>query len=98
MSTGLIRVTPEQLHSISGQLNSGASQIESLNGQLRNQVAPLGSDWAGVAQARFHSLWEEWQKGAQEIQHALHGISQLMNQAAANYGDTEQAVARSFGR
>jgi hypothetical protein len=40
--------------------NGGASNIEQINSQLQSQVAPLGSDWAGVAQARFHELWAEW--------------------------------------
>jgi WXG100 family type VII secretion target len=92
-----IRVTPEQLQSVSAQLNSGASNIESTLSQLSSQVAPLGSDWAGVAQARFHELWAEWQRSAQGIHEALTGISQLMAQASANYEDTEQAVASSFG-
>jgi WXG100 family type VII secretion target len=61
---GNIRVSPEQLQSIAGQLNSGASNIESINSQLQSQVAPLGSDWAGVAQARFHELWAEWQRSS----------------------------------
>jgi WXG100 family type VII secretion target len=95
---GNIRVTPEQLQSIAGQLNSGASNIESINSQLQSQVAPLGSDWAGVAQARFHELWAEWQRSSRGIQEALHGISQLMSQASASYADTEQAVASSFNR
>jgi early secretory antigenic target protein ESAT-6 len=98
MSAGNIRVTPEQLQSIAGQLNGGAANIEQLNHQLQGQVAPLGSDWAGVAQARFHELWSEWQRSSQQIQHALHGISQLMGQASTNYSDTEQAVASSFQR
>jgi early secretory antigenic target protein ESAT-6 len=92
-----IRVTPEQLQSVSAQLNSGAANIESTLSQLASQVAPLGSDWAGVAQARFHELWAEWQRSAQGIQEALTGISQLMAQASANYQDTEQAIASSFG-
>jgi WXG100 family type VII secretion target len=95
---GNIWVTPEQLASISGQLNAGAANIEQINGQLQGQVAPLGSDWAGVAQARFHELWAEWQRSSQGIQHALQGISQLMAQASANYADTEQAIASSFTR
>lgn len=98
MSFGNIRVTPEQLQSISGQLNGGAANIEQINSQLQSQVAPLGSDWAGVAQARFHELWAEWQRSSQGIQQALHGISQLMGQASANYADTEQAVASTFQR
>jgi early secretory antigenic target protein ESAT-6 len=95
---GHIRVTPEQLQAIAGQLNAGAANIESINSQLQSQVAPLGSDWAGVAQARFHELWAEWQRSSRGIQEALHGISQLMSQASANYADTEQAIASTFGR
>ena len=97
-TAGNIRVTPEQLQSIAGQLNSGASNIESINSQLQSQVAPLGSDWAGVAQARFHELWAEWQRSSRGIQEALHGISQLMTQASTNYADTEQAIASTFNR
>jgi WXG100 family type VII secretion target len=92
-----IRVTPEQLRSVSSQLNNGASTIQSTLSQLAGQVAPLGSDWAGIAQARFHALWEEWQRSAAGIQEALTGISQLTAQAAAHYDETEQAIASSFG-
>jgi 6 kDa early secretory antigenic target len=96
--SGNIRVTPEQLQAISAQLNAGASNIESINSQLQSQVAPLGSDWAGVAQARFHELWAEWQRSSRGIQEALTGISALMSQASANYADIEQAIASSFSR
>jgi early secretory antigenic target protein ESAT-6 len=95
---GNIRVTPEQLQAVAGQLNAGASNIESINSQLQSQVAPLGSDWAGVAQARFYELWAEWQRSSRGIQEALTGISQLMSQASVNYADTEQAIASSFNR
>ena len=98
MATGNIRVTPEQLQAISSQLNAGASNIESTLSQLAAQVAPLQSEWQGVAQARFQELWAEWQRSSRGIQEALHGISQLMTQASANYADTEQAIASSFNR
>jgi uncharacterized protein YukE len=51
-----------------------------------------------VAQARFQELWAEWQRSSRGIQEALHGISQLTQQAGANYQDTETAIASSFGR
>lgn len=98
MGAGNIRVTPEQLQGISAQLNAGAAEFESKNSQLQSQVAPLGSDWAGVAQARFQELWMQWHQSSQGIQQALQGISQLMTQASANYADTEAAVASSFNR
>lgn len=96
-ATGNIKVTPEQLQQVSGQLATGASNIDSTLAQLASQVAPLGSDWAGVAQARFLELWAQWQRSAKQLNQSLTGISQLMSNASANYASTEQAIASSFG-
>jgi WXG100 family type VII secretion target len=93
-----IAVTPEKLQSVGTQLNSGAANIESILQQLAGQVAPLQSEWQGVAQARFQELWAEWQRSSRGIQEALHGISQLTHQAGAHYESTEQGIASSFGR
>jgi early secretory antigenic target protein ESAT-6 len=93
-----IAVTPEQLQSTGSQLNAGAANIESILSQLASQVAPLQSEWQGVAQARFQELWAEWQRSSRGIHDALTGISQLTQQAGANYADTEQGIASSFGR
>lgn len=93
-----ILVTPERLQAVSGQLNGGAATIESTLGQLAAQVAPLQSEWRGVAQAQFEALWAEWQRSAAGIQHALHGIAQLTNAAGANYEQTESSIASSFAR
>lgn len=48
-----IRVSPEQLAAVSGQLQSGSDQIEATLQQLASQVMPLGQEWTGVAQQRF---------------------------------------------
>ena len=93
-----IAVTPEQLQSVSAQLNAGASNIESTLSSLAAQVAPLQSEWQGVAQARFQELWAEWQRSSRGIQEALHGISQLTQSAGMNYEQTESSIAASFGR
>lgn len=92
-----IKVTPEQLQTLSGQVARGSGEIE---GQLRglgNTVSPLvGGDWAGQAQQRFTMLWDEWQRSAQSLKHALDGISQLLGQAGASYAQAEQQIAASF--
>ncbi len=92
-----IKVTPEQLRSVSSQLSAGASNIEGQLGQLTSAVSPLGSDWAGPAQARFQELWAQWQRSAKSLNEALLGISRLTNQASQAYQSTEDAIARSFG-
>lgn len=93
-----IKVTPEQLQQVSTQLSAGASNVDGILAQLASSVAPLGSDWAGVAQARFQELWAQWQRSAKGLNESLTGISQLMSQAGANYASTEQSIASSFGR
>jgi WXG100 family type VII secretion target len=91
-----IVVTPAQLQSIGTQLNTGAANIEGILTQLAGQVAPLHSEWRGVAQAQFESLWAEWQRSAAGLQHALHGIATLTGQAGTHYADTESGIAQSF--
>jgi WXG100 family type VII secretion target len=93
-----IRVTPEQLQSLSGQVGAGSASIETELRSLSSSLAPLGSDWAGVAQARFQALWAEWQRSAEGLHAALTGISQVLAQAGSAYADAEQAIATSFGR
>ena len=93
-----IKVLPEQLQQVSGQLRAGASNIDGTLSQLASQVAPLGSDWAGVAQARFLELWAEWQRGAQQIHEALNGISMLMSQAGSGFESNDQAIGNMFNR
>jgi WXG100 family type VII secretion target len=95
---GGIKVTPEQLAGVSSRVSSGAARVDGVLGELASAVAPLGSDWAGVAQVRFQSLWDDWQRNARGLHDALAGISALMSQAGTSYEQAEQQIASSFGR
>jgi ESAT-6 family protein len=98
MPAGQIRVTPEQLASVASQLNGGASSIDGILSQLAGNVAPLGSDWAGVAQGRFLQLWEQWQTSSKQLHQALAEIAVLMQRAAGAYESNEQQIAAMFGK
>jgi WXG100 family type VII secretion target len=92
-----IKVTPEQLKALSGRVARGSGEIEGQLRTLGSTVAPLaGGDWAGQAQQRFTALWDEWQRSAQGLKHALDGISQLLGQAGTAYQQAEQSIASSF--
>jgi WXG100 family type VII secretion target len=98
VTTGLIRVTPDQLSGVATRLRGGADGIDTTLGQLAADVAPLGSDWAGLAQVRFGQLWHQWQTSSRQLQQALSDIATLMQGAAADYAANEQSVAARFGR
>jgi WXG100 family type VII secretion target len=91
-----IKVTPQQLQALSGRVTGAAGHIEAELAALRAALAPLGSDWAGAAHARFLALWQDWQAGAGKVHDALAGISALLGQAGAAYADAEAQIAASF--
>jgi WXG100 family type VII secretion target len=93
---GSISVTPEQLQEISGQMSSGAANVEEILSRLAGTVAPLQSEWVGAAQAQFEALWDQWQTDAAGLHSALMGIAQLTQNAATSYDTTEQSIATSF--
>ncbi|MDQ6873826.1 MAG: WXG100 family type VII secretion target [Actinomycetota bacterium] len=96
MSVG-IKVTPEQLHQLSGSVQRGSGDIDGALSSLTGQVSPLvGGEWAGAASQQFNALWERWQRAAKELNSALHGISQLLNNAGVAYAEAERSIAGSF--
>ena len=92
-----IKVTPEQLQTLSTQVSRGSGDIDQELGALQNIVAPLvGGDWAGQAQTPFNALWDEWHRSATSLKQALDGISQLMTNAGTAYAQAEQSIAATF--
>ena len=69
-----IRVTPEELESLSAKINGNANvvseQISSATAGVQNLV---NQGWGGAASAQFDAIWREWASGAQQIQEAMVG-------------------------
>ena len=92
------RVDPAQLISVSGQMRTGASGIESELARLRSAVGSLHGSWAGNGEQRFQELLDQWQTSAQHLHAALTEIATMTQQAGATYQETDQHVAATFGR
>jgi ESAT-6 family protein len=94
---GAIKVTSEQLHSVSSQLSTGSEDVSQQLESMRTKVQALvDADWNGAASDSFRDLWQEWHSGARQVKQALDGISQMLGQAATKYQDTEDELARSL--
>jgi WXG100 family type VII secretion target len=92
-----IKVTPPELVALSGGVAQGSAQIDGILGGLARQVAPLaGASWAGEASAQFTQLWEQWHRGAAQLNTSLEGMSRLLAQAGRSYADAETQIATSF--
>jgi WXG100 family type VII secretion target len=93
----VLRVTPDQLQSMSGGVTRTSAEIRGLQQSLKAQLAPLfGADWSGAAAARFTALYDEFDLHARGISDALDGVGQLLGRAGSAYAEVEQQIAASF--
>ncbi|MGH2914255.1 MAG: WXG100 family type VII secretion target [Solirubrobacteraceae bacterium] len=94
----LIKVTSEELHTLSSNVMAGSNSIQDQLTQMQNQVlAVIGGEWQGQASGQFDTLWNEWQRSAAGLKDALDGISRLLNSAGTQYQTTEDSIRGSFG-
>ena len=94
----LIKVTAEELHTLSSNVQSGSNSIQEQLGRMQGEVLGIvGGEWQGAASGQFHALWDEWQRSAAGLKDALDGISRLLNSAGMQYQQTEDAIRTSMG-
>ncbi|HEX4109426.1 MAG TPA: WXG100 family type VII secretion target [Solirubrobacteraceae bacterium] len=93
----LIKVTAEDLQTLSSNVHSGSESIQEQLSRLQGEVSSVvGGDWMGVASGAFHQRYEEWNRSAAGLKDALDGISQLLAHAAVQYQNTEDAIRSSM--
>jgi WXG100 family type VII secretion target len=89
-----ILVSSEEVNGVSGNLSTGAGDIESQLKQMESQVKGLiDANWTGMASDSFRTLWDKWHVGAAQLNEALTGISKMLAATAKTYQETEDALA-----
>lgn len=92
-----LKVTPEQLTTLSGSVSRVCGQVRAEHQGLRGQLSPLfGADWSGAAAAQFTALFDEFDRSARALSDALQGIGHLLGRAGVTYREAEAAIAASF--
>jgi WXG100 family type VII secretion target len=92
-----LRVTPEQLSTLSGAVARASAEVRAEHQSLHGQLSPLfGAEWSGAAAAQFTTLYEQFDQHARGLSDALDGIGQLLSRAGSTYAEVEQQIAASF--
>jgi WXG100 family type VII secretion target len=93
----LIKVTSEELHTLSSQVQGGSNSIQEQLSTMQSAVlSVVGGEWQGSASGQFNTLWDEWQRSAAGLKDALDGISRLLGNAGQQYQATEDAIRSSM--
>ncbi len=93
-----LKVTSSELVNLSSEVNGVAVDVEGQFSTLQGRVLGVANEWSGQAATSFQALYDEWNKGAAQIQEALAGISQLLAGAASTYDQAESQIKSSMGR
>jgi WXG100 family type VII secretion target len=88
----------QELQDQAEAVKRGATQVDDIVQQLTTQVRDLAGRWQGSASEGFQNLWDEWQRGAIQLQEGMQGIGQFLDTAAKQYQETEDSIASSTRR
>jgi WXG100 family type VII secretion target len=89
----LIDVESGELRQQANAVKQGAANVDEVVQQLTAQVRDLAGRWRGSASEGFQTLWDEWQRGAVQLQEGMQGIGNFLDSAATQYEETENTIA-----
>lgn len=87
MST--IKVTPEQLHNVSNQVDQARHQLEHIREDLSRQIMFLQQMWLGVTQERFYYEFEQSRLILYKALESMVGISKELKDIAVRFENAD---------
>ena len=92
----IIQVTPELLTSKATEVRSLKQSHDDTMAKLRSLVLALNESWKGAAQDAFVSKFEGMQSTFANFSQMLEGYAKLMDTAASEIQNTDQALKSSI--
>ena len=87
MST--IKVTPEQLHHISNQVDQARQQLENIRSDLTRQIMFVQMMWMGATQERFYYEFEQSRPILDKALESMVGISKELKDIAMRFENAD---------
>ncbi|RPK28351.1 WXG100 family type VII secretion target [Paenibacillus xylanexedens] len=84
-----IKVTPEQLHHVSNQVDQARQQLEHIREDLTRQIMFLQQMWLGVTQERFYYEFEQSRPVLQKALESMVGISKELKDIAMRFENAD---------
>ncbi|RAJ03561.1 WXG100 family type VII secretion target [Paenibacillus pabuli] len=87
MST--IKVTPEQLHHVSNQVDQARQQLEHIRSELTRQIMFVQMMWTGATQERFYYEFEQSRPILDKALESMVGISKELKEIATRFENVD---------
>lgn len=95
MST--IKVTPEQLHHVSNQVDQARQQLESIRGDLTRQIMFIQMMWMGATQERFYYEFEHSRPILDKALESMVNTSKELKDIATRFQDADAQLVSLGG-
>ncbi|GEM_PF-3109038 len=80
---GKIKLTPNELNTVSTKMSSFSVQIENLGRQIDNELKNLRMQWEGSASRQFYDQWDSQRDSFRKISELLRTVSTQLKTVAS---------------
>ncbi len=80
---GKIKLTPNELNTVSTKMNSFSTQIENLGRQIDNELKNLRMQWEGSASQQFYDQWDSQRDSFRKISELLRTVGTQLKTVAS---------------
>ena len=94
--SGIIRYDFDNLGTLSNDLRGQFQRLETLSGQLKKQVAALGSHWNSGGSAQYQQAQASWDRIFADARMRLDSLGVGVGKAATHMRETDVRVGRTF--
>jgi WXG100 family type VII secretion target len=79
-----------------GSTRDTNAQVQAILSQLRAKVGEVSGFWEGDAKRAFEALMEVWDSRAVQLNQALEGIAEAMDQSRVTYHHREEDTSQAM--
>ena len=91
-----LRVDPVAMRRAARSVNDGAEDLQNRLADLDGDVASLLGDWRGASGGAYAAVWEQWRRGAGEVQAGLSILARCLAEAERGYQQSEAQSAQAL--
>lgn len=95
MADEALRVDPAVMQSHAASIGGAAEHLAAELSALDDQVGQMLGGWQGASGTAYASAWEQWHRGAREVQQGLSLLAHLVGQAGEGYQSNEAGSAQA---
>lgn len=91
----VLRVNPEVMRGVSHSVSGAAKDLHTKLNELDGQVREMLVNWRGGAGGAYGQAWDQWHRGAGEVQQGLALLAEAVAVAAADFAYQDSAATQN---